>query len=98
MKQAARAVASGHWPLFRFDPGLRRQGKNPFRLDSPRPRIPLSEYRENEVRFKALMQTNPEAARQMSTLAQLALDERCRLYEDMAARDGSRFLPHWEDA
>ena len=98
MKQAARAVASGHWPLFRFDPGMRRQGLNPFRLDSPRPRISLSEYRENEVRFKALMQTHPEAARQMSTQAQLALDERYRLYEDLAARDGSRFLPHWEDA
>jgi pyruvate-ferredoxin/flavodoxin oxidoreductase len=98
MKQAARAVASGHWPLFRFDPGMRRQGLNPFRLDSPRPRILLSEYRENEVRFKVLMQTHPEAARQMSTQAQLALDERYRLYEDLAARDGSRFLPHWEDA
>jgi pyruvate-ferredoxin/flavodoxin oxidoreductase len=97
MKQAARAVASGHWPLFRYDPGMRRKGLNPFRLDSPRPRIPLSEYRDNEVRFKALMQTHPEAARKMLTQAQLALDERYRLYEDLAARDGSRFHPHWED-
>jgi pyruvate-ferredoxin/flavodoxin oxidoreductase len=97
MKQAARAVASGHWPLFRFDPGMRKRGMNPFRLDSTRPRIPLEEYRANEVRFKSLMQTHPDAARTMLTQAQLALDERYRLYEDMAARDGSRFLPHWED-
>jgi len=98
MKQAARAVASGHWPLFRFDPGMRQRGMNPFRLDSTRPRIPLDEYRANEVRFKSLMQTHPDAARVMLTQAQLALDERYRLYEDLAARDGSRFLPHWEDA
>jgi pyruvate-ferredoxin/flavodoxin oxidoreductase len=98
MKQAARAVASGHWPLFRYDPGMRRRGLNPFRLDSTRPRIKLAEYRENEVRFKGLMQTHPDEARLMLTQAQLALDERYRLYEDLAARDGSRFLPHWEDA
>ena len=97
MKQAARAVASGHWPLLRFDPGMRKRGMNPFRLDSTRPRISLAEYRDNEVRFKSLMQSRPDAARVMLTQAQLALDERYRLYEDMAARDGSRFLPHWED-
>jgi pyruvate-ferredoxin/flavodoxin oxidoreductase len=97
MKQAARAVASGHWPLLRFDPGMRTRGMNPFRLDSTRPRISLSEYRDNEVRFKSLMQSHPDAARTMLTQAQLALDERYRIYEDMAARDGSRFLPHWED-
>ena len=44
MKQAARAVASGYWPLFRFDPTMRGRGMNPFRLDSPRPRIPLEEH------------------------------------------------------
>jgi pyruvate-ferredoxin/flavodoxin oxidoreductase len=97
MKQAARAVASGHWPLMRFDPGMRKRGMNPFRLDSTRPRISLEEYRDNEVRFKSLTQTRPDEARVMLTQAQLALDERYRLYEDMAARDGSRFLPHWEE-
>jgi len=43
------------------------------------------------------MQTHPDEARRMLTQAQLALDERYRLYEDMAARDGSRFLPHWQE-
>jgi pyruvate-ferredoxin/flavodoxin oxidoreductase len=95
MKQAARAVASGHWPLLRFDPGLRKRGMNPFRLDSTRPRISLEEYRDKEVRFTSLTQTRPDEARAMLAQAQLALDERYRLYEDMAARDGSRFLPHW---
>ena len=70
MKQAARAVASGYWPLFRFDPTMRGRGMNPFRLDSPRPRIPLEEYRYNEVRFKSLTQTHPDAAKRMLEQAQ----------------------------
>ncbi|HUK07239.1 MAG TPA: pyruvate:ferredoxin (flavodoxin) oxidoreductase [Stellaceae bacterium] len=98
MKQAARATASGYWPLFRFDPTMRQRGMNPFRLDSTRPRIPLEEYRNNEVRFKSLTQTRPDDARRMLTQAQLELQEKYRLYEDLAARDGSRFHPHWEEA
>jgi len=98
MKQAARAVASGHWPLLRFDPTMRSRGLNPFRLDSTRPRISLEEYRNREVRFKVVQQTNPSEADRMLHQAQLAADERYKMYEDMAARDGSRFLPHWENA
>ena len=98
MKQAARATATGYWPLFRFDPNMRQLGMNPFRLDSTRPRIPLEDYRYNEVRFKSLTQTRPDDARHMLAQAQLELQEKYRLYEDLAARDGSRFHPHWEDA
>jgi pyruvate-ferredoxin/flavodoxin oxidoreductase len=98
MKQAARATASGHWPLFRFDPTMRQRGMNPFRLDSTRPRIPLEDYRYNEVRFKSLTQTRPDDARHMLAQAQLELQEKYRIYEDLAARDGSRFHPHWEEA
>jgi pyruvate-ferredoxin/flavodoxin oxidoreductase len=93
MKQAARAVASGYWPLFRFDPTMRGRGMNPFRLDSPRPRIPLEEYRYNEVRFKALAQTNPDAAKKMLEQSQRGILERYQVYEDLASRDGSRFHP-----
>jgi pyruvate-ferredoxin/flavodoxin oxidoreductase len=98
MKQAARATASGYWPLFRFDPTMRQRGMNPFRLDSTRPRIPLEDYRYNEVRFKSLTQTRPDDARHMLAQAQLELQEKYRIYEDLAARDGSRFHPHWEEA
>ena len=51
---------------------------NPFRLDSPRPRIPLEEYRYNEVRFKSLTQTHPDAAKRMLEQAQRGLEERYR--------------------
>ncbi len=97
MKEQARATASGHWPLFRFDPTMRRKGLNPFRLDSPRPRIPLRDYAYHELRYKTLTRTHPDAAAEMLRQAQAAADERYRVYEDLAARDGSRFLPHWQD-
>jgi pyruvate-ferredoxin/flavodoxin oxidoreductase len=97
MKQQARAVASGYWPLFRFDPTMRREGLNPFRLDSPRPRIPFEDYAYRELRYKTLTRTEPEMATHMLHQAQASVLERYRVYEDMAARDGSRFLPHWEN-
>ena len=98
MKQAARAVASGHWPLLRFDPTMRRRQMNPFRLDSPRPRIALDQYRSREMRFRAVELTHPDSAAHMLQQAQRALEERYKLYEDLATRDGSRFQPHWEDS
>ena len=44
LDQQYRAVASGYWPLIRYDPMVRAAGGNPFLLDSPRPRIPLADY------------------------------------------------------
>ena len=98
MKQQARATASGFWPLFRYDPSLRNSGANPFRLDSTRPRIRLEDFAYNELRYSVLTQGDREAAAQMMRQAQAAVDERYRSYEDLAARDGSRFLPNWESA
>ncbi len=97
MQQQARAVASGYWPLFRFDPTMRKAGLNPFRLDSTRARIAFKDYAYRELRYKTLTRTHPEAAGHMLHQAEAAANERYRVYEDMAARDGSRFLPHWED-
>ncbi len=96
MKQQARATAAGFWPLFRYDPSLRNSGANPFRLDSTRPRIKLEDFAYNELRFSVLTQGDREAAAQMMRQAQAVVDERYRSYEDLAARDGSRFLPNWE--
>ncbi len=98
MKQQARATASGYWPLFRYDPSLRNSGANPFRLDSTRPRLKLEDFAYKELRYSVLTQSDREAAAQMMRQAQAAVDERYRVYEDLAARDGSRFLPNWESA
>ena len=93
MKQQALAVASGHWPLMRFDPGLRRAGLNPFQLDSPRPTVPLKEYQATELRYKSLVDSRPQEAAELSAMAQVVATERYRKYEELARTDGSRFHP-----
>jgi pyruvate-ferredoxin/flavodoxin oxidoreductase len=92
-KQQELAVASGHWPLIRFNPALRGVGANPFQLDSPRPTIPLKEYAYNELRYKSLAQTRPGEADALIAMAQAVATERYRSYEEFARRDGSRFHP-----
>jgi len=93
MKQQDLAAASGYWPLFRFNPMMRTVGENPFRLDSPRPRIPLKAYAYNELRYSSLAQTRPADAETLLKMAQAAVIEKYRQYEDLASRDGSRFHP-----
>jgi pyruvate-ferredoxin/flavodoxin oxidoreductase len=93
LDQQYRAVASGHWPLMRYDPVLRAAGANPFLLDSPRPRMPLGDYRKGELRFQALAGARPEEAERLLQLAQEAADLRWQTYEEMATRGASRF-PH----
>ena len=63
MDQQYRAVASGHWPLLRYDPVLRAAGKNPFLLDSHRPRIPLADYVYRELRYRSLANSDPVEGR-----------------------------------
>ena len=93
LDQQYRAVASGHWPLMRYDPVLRAAGANPFLLDSPRPRMPLGDYRKGELRFQALAGARPEEAERLLQLAQEAADLRWQTYEEMAMRGAGRF-PH----
>ena len=97
MNQQHRAVASGYWPLFRYDPTMRRADMNPFRLDSTRPRLRYEDYIYRELRFRILTQTRPEEARVLLQQMQATADARYRFYEDMAAREGTRFHPFWQD-
>jgi pyruvate-ferredoxin/flavodoxin oxidoreductase len=99
LDQQYRAVASGHWPLIRYDPVARDVGANPFLLDSPRPRISLADYRNRELRFKALANSNPTEAERLVELAQQTADLRWRTYEEMATRRAEEFAPNpQEDA
>jgi pyruvate-ferredoxin/flavodoxin oxidoreductase len=91
LDQQYRAVASGHWPLIRYDPVARADGGNPFLLDSPRPRMPLAEYRKGELRFRALATAEPEEAERLLGLAQHAADLRWQTYEEMATRGAHAF-------
>jgi pyruvate-ferredoxin/flavodoxin oxidoreductase len=91
LSQQYRAVASGYWPLIRYDPMLRTAGGNPFLLDSPRPRIRLTEYTQRELRYRALSNTHPAEAERLAALAQEAVDQRWDTYEEMATRGAHRF-------
>lgn len=82
--QQKRAVKSGHWPLFRFNPTLRDVDEIPFQLDSLRPSIPLDEYRNNEVRYKRLHQTHPELVDQINAEAEELIRQRWNIYEELA--------------
>jgi pyruvate-ferredoxin/flavodoxin oxidoreductase len=93
LSQQYRAVASGHWPLIRYNPKVREAGGNPFLLDSPRPRIPVAEYRKRELRFRTLNSTDPAEAERLLALAQQAVDQRWQTYEEMATRGAHRFEP-----
>jgi pyruvate-ferredoxin/flavodoxin oxidoreductase len=91
LDQQYKAVASGHWPLIRYDPLVRAGGGNPFLLDSPRPRIQLSDYRKGELRFRALSKAAPAEAERLGDLAQQTVRQRWEVYEEMATRSAGDF-------
>ncbi len=93
MRQQKLAVASGYWPLMRYNPGLRKVGQRPFVLDSPRPHISLREYAYNEGRYKVLTRSNPEEAEHLMQVAQELVDLRWQTYEYMAGQEPSQFQP-----
>jgi pyruvate-ferredoxin/flavodoxin oxidoreductase len=84
LEQQALATQSGHWPLYRFDPRLKEEGKNPFQLDSKAPSIPLRDYAYNENRYRILEQTNAVVAAQLMDVAQATVNERWAKYEELA--------------
>ncbi len=58
-----RAVESGHWPLYRYNPDLAIKGENPLKLDSKAPKISFEEFAYQETRWKMLTKSRPEAAK-----------------------------------
>jgi pyruvate-ferredoxin/flavodoxin oxidoreductase len=84
MDQQKLAMDSGYWPLYRYDPALKAEGKNPLQLDSRAPKIPLKDYAYNETRYRMLTQIDPEAAERLLVLAQEASNERWQKYEQLA--------------
>ena len=91
LEQQDLAVASGYWPLFRFNPAMRRAEMNPFRLDSPRPTVRLEEYAYRETRYKALTRSRPAEAETLLAAAQAGVTEKYRQYEELASLEGHRF-------
>ena len=84
MEQQRLAAASAYWPLFRYNPAMREIGEAPFRLDSPRPTIPLKDYAYNELRYRALAAMRPTEAAALLRQAQENVTEKYRTYESFA--------------
>jgi len=85
MNNQKAAVDSGHWPLFRYNPMLSLEGKNPFKLESKAPKIPLKDYAYMETRYKMLTKSHPHEAEILMTHAQEVVNNRFHYYEQLAS-------------
>lgn len=70
LDQQQKAVACGHWPLYRYNPDLENEGKNPLNIDSKAPSMPFAEYALSENRYRMLKMMNPEHADELMDLSQ----------------------------
>jgi pyruvate-ferredoxin/flavodoxin oxidoreductase len=91
MEEQKKAVTSGHYPLYRFDPRLVSQGKNPLQMDSKEPTTSLEDYRYGENRYLMLKKSNPERAEMLSKLAEKDMRRTQKMYRSMAE------IPYGED-
>jgi pyruvate-ferredoxin/flavodoxin oxidoreductase len=94
LEQQKLAVQSGYWPLMRYNPALREEGKNPFQLDSKAPSIRLKEYTYREARYTMLARSNPELAAELLKEAQDDVERQWRVYSGRAAMAGRGETPH----
>ncbi len=83
-EEQKKAVACGHWPLYRFDPRLKEQGVNPLQLDSKPPTMAFDEYAYGEDRYRSLKQSKPQVAAELMKLANRDAVERYALMEQLA--------------
>ena len=93
-EQQKNAVLSGYWPLMRYNPALRAEGKNPFQLDSRAPSIPLKQYSYHEARYTMLARSRPEIAQKLLEDAQDDVERGWRVYSGRAAMPGRSESPH----
>jgi len=83
-QEQKKAVDCGHWPLYRFDPQLKEQEKNPLQLDSKAPTLNFEEYAYGQNRYRTLKQSKPEAAAELLKLASSDAAQRYALMEQLA--------------
>jgi pyruvate-ferredoxin/flavodoxin oxidoreductase len=84
IQEEKKAVDAGYWHLYRYNPDLRAQGKNPFQLDSKEPTEPYREFLNGEVRYSSLMTVFPDIAPKMFEEAEKHAQERYAAYKRMA--------------
>ncbi|TCO67718.1 pyruvate:ferredoxin (flavodoxin) oxidoreductase [Marinisporobacter balticus] len=82
--QEKNAVEAGYWHLYRYNPTLSEEGKNPFVLDSKKPKAPFREYIESEIRYMLLKNTFPDMAEELFKEAETHAKERYNSYHRLA--------------
>ncbi len=87
-RREKEAVEAGYWHLWRFDPRLADEGKNPFQLDSKEPTADFQEFLQGEVRYASLKKTFPEEASELYAQAEYAAKQRYLSYVRMANATG----------
>jgi pyruvate-ferredoxin/flavodoxin oxidoreductase len=80
-----KAVSSGYWPLYRYNPALAAEGKNPLQLDSKSPTTTFEDYAYGENRYKVLQKANPKAAAILMKKATAWTANRFEYYQKLAA-------------
>ena len=82
--EAKLAVECGYWPMFRYNPAVVEEGKNPFTLDYKEPNGKLQEFLSNEVRFAALERSHPEESKRLRIKIEEEVNDRYALLKGMA--------------
>lgn len=82
--QEKNAVDTGYWHLYRFDPRLEKEGKNPFQLDSKEPNGKFMDFLNSEVRYTSLRKTFPEIADELYALAETNAKQKYEKYKKMS--------------
>lgn len=90
--EEAKAVSAGYWHLFRFDPSLKEQGKNPFQLDSKQPSMDYEEFLSGENRYNVLQRMRPEAAKTLFSQASEYAEERYQYLHKLIDLYGTNLL------
>lgn len=85
--ESKRAVDSGYWALYRFNPQAKQAGKNPFSLDSKDPVMDFQEFLMGEVRYSSLQKQFPDMAQQLFDKTAADAKERLESYKQLAGKN-----------
>ncbi|PIS47541.1 MAG: pyruvate:ferredoxin (flavodoxin) oxidoreductase [Elusimicrobia bacterium CG08_land_8_20_14_0_20_51_18] len=84
MNEQKKAVSSGRLVLYRYNPALKKEGKNPLTIDSPKPTITVEDFMMGENRFRTLYNSNPETAKKLLKIAEEEYKWRLSVYQQIA--------------
>ena len=88
--QQKKAVEAGYWSLYRYDPRLKAEGKNPFQLDSKEPTASFQDFLNSEVRYTSLKRSFPEEAEVLFAQSEADAKEVYKTYKRLASVDFSQ--------